>query len=458
VMNDTVKAAGFDPDKLRELAPPPGQTAGSGQQPAVRGGDRAPGGENRTEDRGQESRGQGHYSIEQAISDRAQLNTIAFDGLAFLTGDLGSCTFLPPGKAADFFGFQYMRDVDANQLGHNTSFVPRAANNVLYVLSADQKAQLVALAREQEKLLADLASKRFPLIKAFCRQLAGDIPAGTTALDRQAVMKYTAGIFEVDGLLSYQRAKVLGGIVRSLSDQQNAYLRKMVFNNSATWPELADQVDKRSLSPALHVAVMTYASEMFSWYAGSVEADVYFCPERHATYFGSFYMKDIPAMGNANFSISTSLTGDSGEAFLAALTESQRGLVTGLVDLQRKDLQEIVSVRRAISSELRRFMKEESVDKDKVMALARRYGELDGEISYWYAMRFAEVGKTLAADQKQSLLKLRNLDSKYTCKGAYLYSQPIAMPDIPNTDFLFSASAQAASIQTSHPATAQERL
>jgi len=229
----------------------------------------------------------------------------------------------------------------------------------------------------------------------------------------------------------------------------------MVFNNSATWPELADQVDKRSLSPALHVAVMTYASEMFSWYAGSVDADVYFCPERHATYFGSFYMKDIPAMGNANFSISTSLTGDSGEAFLAALTESQRGLVTGLVDLQRKDLQEIVSVRRAISTELRRFMKEESVDKDKVLALANRYGQLDGEISYWYAMRFAEVGKTLAADQKKSLLKLRNLDSKYACKGAYLYSQPIAMPEIRNTDFLFSVPAQTTSLQSSLPATAQ---
>ena len=448
-LNDTVKAAGFDPDKLRDLAPPPGQATGSGQQPPVRGGDRAPGGGNRPEARGQESRGQGQYSIEQAISDRAQLNTIAFDGLAFLTGDLGSCTFLPPGKAADFFGFQYMRDVDANQLGHNTSFVPRAANNILYVLSADQKAQLVALAREQEKLLADLANKRFPLIKAFCRQLAGDIPAGTTALDRVAVMKYTAGIFEVDGLLSCQRAKVLGGIVRALTDQQKAYLRKMVFNNSSTWPELADQVDKRSLSPALHVAVMTYASEMFCWYAGSVDADVYFCPERHATYFGSFYMKDIPAMGNANFSISTSLTGDSGEGFLAALTESQRGLVTGLVDLQRKDLQEVVTVRRAISVELRRFMKEESVDKDKVLALAKRYGELDGEISYWYAMRFTAVSKTLAADQKSALLKLRNLDSKYTCKGAYLYSQPIAMPDIRNTDFLFGASAQPASTQSS---------
>ena len=236
-------------------------------------------------------------------------------------------------------------------------------------------------------------------------------------------MKYTAELFEIDGLLSYRRAEVLGGIVRSLTDQQKAVPGKMVFNNSATWPELQDQVDKRSMSHTAHVAVMTYASEMFSWYAGTVEADVYFCPERHATYFGSFYMKDIPAMGNPNYSISTSLTGDSGEAFLAALTEPQRKLVTGLVDQQRADLKEIVKTRRAIATELRRFMKEESVDKDKVMALSRRYGELDGEISYFYATAFAEVAKTLTADQKKTLLKLRNLDAKYTCKGAYLYSR-----------------------------------
>ena len=444
-MADTIKAAGFDPEKLRDLAPPPGQVGVMDQGQPGRGGDQGQMGENRPEPRGQEARGQqGQYSIEQAISDRAQLNTIAFDGLAFLTGDLGSCTFLPPGKAADFFGFQYMRDVDSNELGHNTSFVPRAANNVLYILSAEQKAQLVTLAKEQEKLLAELGYQRFPLIQAFCRQLAGDFPAGTTGLDREVVMKYTAGIFEVDGRLSFQRAKVLGGIVRSLTAQQQAYLGTLVFNNSATWPELADQVDKRSLSRAAHVAVMTYASEMFSWYAGSVDADVYFCPERHATYFGSFYMKDIPAMGNANFSISTSLTGDSGEAFLDALTASQRPLVTGLVELQRQDLQEIVAVRRAISVELRRFMEEESVTQDKVIALAKRYGELDGEISYWYATRFAEVGKSLTAEQKKALLKLRNLDSKYTCKGAYLYSEPIAMPEIRNTDFLLGVSASAA--------------
>ena len=40
----------------------------------------------------------------------------------------------------------------------------------------------------------------------------------------------------------------------------------------------------------------TYAGEMLAWYLGSEEADVYFCPERQGTYFGSFFMKDIKAM------------------------------------------------------------------------------------------------------------------------------------------------------------------
>jgi phosphatidylethanolamine-binding protein (PEBP) family uncharacterized protein/Spy/CpxP family protein refolding chaperone len=440
-LQQAIRDAGFDPQKIGALDPPPDgrRSEADGRRPADRRGR-----DRRDEDSGpsdsRRPRQGGGYSIEQAISDRAQLNTIAFDGLTFLTGDMGCNTFLPPGKVADFCGFQYMRDVDTHELGHNTSFVLRAANNVLYILTDEQRAQLVALAKEQEKLLTDFALKRFPLIKAFCRQLEGDIPSGSAGLSREAVLKYTAELYEIDGLLSYRRAEVMGSIIRSLTNKQKEYLAKMAFNDSSTWPEMKDQLDKRSLSHTAHVAVMTYASEMFSWYAGNVEADVYFCPERHATYFGSFYMKDIPAMGNPNYSISTSLTGDSGEAFLAALTESQRKLITSLVDQQQSDLAEIVKTRRAIATELRRFMKEASVEKDKVLTLSRRYGELDGEISYFYATAFAQVAKTLTADQKRTLLKLRNLDAKYTCKGAYLYSRAIDMPTIPNTDFLFAAS------------------
>ncbi|MEI8164679.1 MAG: hypothetical protein WCI19_16215, partial [Betaproteobacteria bacterium] len=106
------------------------------------------------------------YSIEQAISDRAQLHTIAFDGLAFLTGDFGYDTFLPPGKVSDYFGFQYMRDIDAREGGHNTSFLTRIAHNMLTILNDSQKAQLLALAKEQESDIRRFAEMRLPLIKA----------------------------------------------------------------------------------------------------------------------------------------------------------------------------------------------------------------------------------------------------------------------------------------------------
>ena len=36
-----------------------------------------------------------------------------------LTDYFGSFTFIPPGKVSDFFGFQYMRGIDADGKGHN---------------------------------------------------------------------------------------------------------------------------------------------------------------------------------------------------------------------------------------------------------------------------------------------------------------------------------------------------
>ncbi|MCY2932135.1 MAG: hypothetical protein NTV86_22100, partial [Planctomycetota bacterium] len=337
------------------------------------------------------------YSIEQATSDRAQLHTIAFDGLAFLTGEFGYDTFLPPGKVSDYFGFQYMRDIDAREGGHNTSFLTRIAHNTLAILNDAQKAKLVALGKEQEADVRRFALMRLPLIRAFRRNLAADLPAGSKGLDREAVMKHSAGLYELDGLLAFGRAKVMGEVLGSLDERQKAALAKLKFGDSATWPDGPEPIDRRSLSHEVHVAVMTYASEMFAWQGGGLEADTYFCPERHGMYFGGFGMKTAPAMGKKDYSISTTLTGDSGEAFLAALTGEQRKHVTELVDLQRKSLAEIVVTRRAIATELRRFLKGQAADKDKVIALSKRYGELDGEMSYFYAAAFAEVGKTLTA-------------------------------------------------------------
>ena len=385
---------------------------------------------------GGNEQGAKHYSIEQAVSDQAQLRTIAFDGLAFLTGDINADTFLPPGKVSDYFGFQYMRDIDSKEGGHNTSFLTRIANNMLSILNADQKAKLLALAKAQEKDIERFALMRLPLIKAFRRNLKGDLPAGSKGLDREAAMKYSAGLYELDGLLAYQRAEVMGTVFLSLDDSQKAALAKLKFGDSRTWPDVPDQLDKRSMSHEVDVAMMTYASEMFAWGTGSPDADTYFCPERHGMYFGGFGMKTAPAMGKKDYSISTSLTGDSGEAFLAALADAQRKLVTDVVDLQRKDLGEIVTVRRAIATELRRFLNAGTADKDKVLSLSKRYGELDGELAYFYATAFANVARTLTAEQKAKLAALRTTNPSDP-KGPFLYSSPISMPQIENTDFLF---------------------
>ncbi|MEI7613623.1 MAG: hypothetical protein WCK63_11975 [Betaproteobacteria bacterium] len=376
------------------------------------------------------------YSLEQAISDRAQLNTIAFDGLAFLTGDFGYDTFLPPGKVSDYFGFQYMRDIDAREGGHNTSFLTRIAYNMLTILNDGQKAQLLALAKEQENDIKRFAEMRLPLIKAFRLNLEGKLPAGSSGLDRQAIMKYSADLYVLDGKLSYDRAKVMASVLRSLMPAQKIALSRLKFGDSATWPNVAEPLDRRSMSHEVNVAVMTYASEMFSWYAGSVEADTYFCPERHGMYFGGFGMKTAPAMGKRDYSISTTLTGNSGEDFLATLNDNQRRNITALTDLQRQDLNEIVRVRREISTELRRFLKGETADQARVFALSKRYGELDGNLSYLYASAFARVGQTLSTQQKQALVNMRKVDPTEP-KGPFLYSSTINMPRLDDMDRFF---------------------
>ncbi|MDH7502927.1 MAG: Spy/CpxP family protein refolding chaperone [Verrucomicrobiota bacterium] len=381
------------------------------------------------------------YSIEQACSDKAQLHTIAFSGLAFITGDFGADTFLPPGKVCDFFGFQYMRDIDAAQKGHNPVFLNRVAGNVLKTLTDQQRKVFEAAARKEAGQLNDLAKRRWPLIKAFRRQLTTKSPSVSQGLNKDAVIGYVGDLFATDAEISYARAQLFALTAASLNADQKAFLAKMKFGDFNTWPEVDMDEYKlpRGTEKMVNVVYMTYASEFFSWYAGSIEADTYFCPERHGTYFGGFYMKDMPAMGKRDYDISTSLTGDSGQSFLELLTAEQRKLITAIPNLQRKALKEVVEVRRAIATELRKPLSGGVTDKAKVLALGRRYGELDGEMSWYYATAFAKVNQTLTDEQRAALMKLRNLDG-YTSAPAYIYSAPVREAvELPDTDFFFKA-------------------
>ena len=89
------------------------------------------------------------FNLDQAISDGIQSTTLAFSGFGMLTGNLGAQSFFPPGKVADYWGFQYLRDNDPSDMGHKTSFLTRVSSNVLYLLDDTQLAQLKTLAKNQ---------------------------------------------------------------------------------------------------------------------------------------------------------------------------------------------------------------------------------------------------------------------------------------------------------------------
>ena len=338
---------------------------------------------------------------------------------------------------SDYFGFQYMRDIDSVEGGHSTAFLTRIAFFTLSVLSEAQRAQLITLAKAQQSEIRLFAEMRLPLMAAFRRNLEGKLPNGTTRLSKSAVVGLSAYLYELDGKLAYERAKVMADIIRQLTDRQNEALSRAQFGDSKSWPEVDSPLDKRSMSHEVDVAVMTYASEMFSWYAGSLDADTYFCPERHGMYFGGFGMKTAPAMGKQNYSISTSLTGDSGEALLQLLGPEQGRPITDLIALQKTSLQEIASVRRSISSELRRFLQGQVADAQLIQKLSHRYGELDGELSFLYASAFGKVGKTLTSAQKASLQAMRHVDPNEP-KGPFIYSTPMRDLRIGSTDAFFA--------------------
>ena len=371
------------------------------------------------------------FNIDQALTDRAQSTTLAFSGFGMLTGNLGAQTFFPPGKVADYTGFQYLRDNDPSNMGHNTSFLTRISSNVLYILNDTQLAQLKALAKSQVANINLYGWKRYPLMKAFRRLLDNDLPSGATGLSLSAVKAASKDMYLLDGQISYERAVVYADIYRSLTTTQKAYLDAMVGKGYGGWPDKVED-DVRSKTSGLIndevVAMMTYAGDLYSWYAGSITADVYFCPERHGTYFGSFFIKDAPAVGHPGYSIDETMTAVVG----SALVDSTQGYISSagatkmnaLVTLQKQNLYantsaNIVLARTKISEALRSLISTTAPTtatlasvKATVDTYSGMYGELDGENNYNYASTFATVfnnvgGTYITSTQKTALAAMR---------------------------------------------------
>ena len=382
-------------------------------------------------------------NMAQTISDGAQSTTMAFSGVALMTGNLAAQSFFPPGKVADYTGFQYLRDNDPDNMGHNTSFLTRVANNVIYILNADQLAQLSALAAAQQSRVDSYGYQRYPMMQAFRRLIDGNIPSGSAGLNLNAVKAASRALYLIDGQISFDRAVLYASVINSLDATQLAYLAAMKGKGWSSWPDITDaQIASKvsGLAQGSKVAVMTYASDIYSWYAGSLEADIYFCPERHGTYYGGFYIKDAPAVGHEGYSINEQMTATAGAALIDTskgyVTQSQATTMYSLVATQKDNLTSIVSTRTQIATLLRSLLNAStSADtvKTQILSLSGIYGELDGANNYAYATTFAQVYQTLSADQKTALAALRKsmVSGTYADGTAFDFS-------LASTPFLYS--------------------
>jgi len=377
------------------------------------------------------------FDMKQTISSGAQINTISFSGVAFYSGCFYASSFYPPGKVADYFGFQYMRDNDPDESGHNTDFLTKAAYHTMNILNPAQLQMLIDLAVEQESLFNAYAYKRLVLIKAFHRYLENDMPTGTTTLNADSVKKVSKELYLIDGEISYGRAQKFAQVINSLTEAQRDSLYKLGALGMQVWTMPAKPTVQ--IPKGLNTWVMSNASELFSWFLRGVEAGVYFCPERQGTYFGGFYMKDAPAVGNPGYAIDPEATANKGAFMLTdVLTDVQSKEIKDIYKTVKPSLDSIVKVREKITVELRKALEGKVVDKSNIMLWSGQYGEFDGDYIYAMVAQFVKVGRTLSTEQKAEMVTLRDL-ADYPCKDGkvFLYSAEIDEPVIPNTDFLF---------------------
>ena len=291
----------------------------------------------------------------------------------------------------------------------------------------------------QLNLTIQYAIQRFPLMVAFRRNLEGKIPNGSPGLSLTAIQNHSAYIYEIDANLTIARARMYAEVINSLNDSQKVAITSMQTGGFYTWPN-ASQFLVDNVKGDSQVLLTSYIGDIFTWFQGNLDNYTYFCPERQGDYFGAFYVKDAPALINHSYMIPMNRTSDGGESFVNLLDAFQKQIILNVGVNQYQPLLDLVSHRRAISTELIKLLSGGTINETLIRTLDREYGMLDGKISYYYATAFAQVEKMLNETQKVQMMKIRDLDN-YPCSEGYgfVYANNGSYPSVINTDFLFES-------------------
>lgn len=397
--------------------------------------------------------------LNQSLSSGAQTATIAFANFAWATGDLCADTFLPPGKVADIYGFQYVRDGTADGLGHNSGFANVVSAIVLNNLTSSQLDILKSLADAEVDLLNATVLSRQPFQYAMRRYL-GD---PTLQLDMTKVIEAMAHIYDLDANLTLLRGEYYGQVFRTLTQAQIDYWETFYDYNIWTFPNSQELIDNihvilQGLDNSKSVEVQTFATDLFVQATQPLYADVYWAPERVSDFWGAFYLKDISVVGVANYTIDENATKDGGELFMDVAGADAKTMIKGITALETPYLYDWVTVRTIVATELRKYHTHNNINQSLVRDYMHLHGMYDGIISYYYAVNFTSITRALTSEQMATLQANRSPAWNVTIcalqDGAFFFAEETLstayIGDPPLDLFISESSSSAGTPQTSY--------
>ena len=139
------------------------------------------------------------------LTSPPEQNTFGYACLAWLTGNVCSDSFLPPGKIGELMGFQFIRDSEPNGLGHNSQFSDYISQYIFTKLTDDQmmtinSIQADAVYVENTKLVLSLRQD----MSSSLRKLLVS-PTSLADLNLRAVADVYGKMQTVNGLIILRR-------------------------------------------------------------------------------------------------------------------------------------------------------------------------------------------------------------------------------------------------------------
>eukprot|EP00930_Biecheleria_cincta_P044254 TRINITY_DN30382_c0_g1_i1.p1 TRINITY_DN30382_c0_g1~~TRINITY_DN30382_c0_g1_i1.p1 ORF type:complete len:1734 (+),score=270.87 TRINITY_DN30382_c0_g1_i1:59-5260(+) len=310
-------------------------------------------------------------------------NILASKGFAFFTGGVTQDAWMPPGKTAVYFGFQYFRYQDSGAISSSDARKVGAA--VAYKLDAAQRSTLcsmidssASLYQEIHALRAEIVSRIHDLRQAVVNGSSNDL-AKTRATSEVEIGRLSQELYARDGAVADLYGTTFAAL--NLTAEQRKYFYDL-WNGAAylNSSDVASFKGKDACSKDQTYAqsnIESVASEIFAWVVGNDAWLGYIAEGKVANVFGFMRLRQEPRQEG---SVSADRAGMASR-FISALTMADCRSMASVVKRNINSMREYAGLHHEIARELKKLLDAPgNYSQHEVAKRAKLIGALEGSI------------------------------------------------------------------------------